>query len=204
MPDAASIAKAARDKANGTITPIVTPKLKDVYSDFTESSPTGPTPAVDVIPASSILDAGKQNAQLTLALQTVLNGGNYEIVRTPKIFRASGCAAGNSGAFIWTPAQGKRFRLMGAVISIGAGAVTSANPTIVVLYDNVAATPNQLFTVTINAAAVAYTFTQPYVAYFQLPANGYLSLAANNSLILNVVQVMTTGNIDCTAWGTEE
>jgi hypothetical protein len=201
------IAKAARGNAaeNARSKPqIIIPKLQDTYSTFNESTPTRPQPAVDVVEASGNLDAGKANAQLALALNTILNGGNYEIQRTPNTFRAVGLGAGGSGTPVWTPTANTRFRLMGGIVTIGVGAQTSPNPTTLYLYDGQTIGTALILALSINVVAVAYTFTQPYYIPFYFHGNGWLSQAVNNPLIFTTSQVWQIGPVDISVWGTEE
>lgn len=78
-------------------------------------------------------------------------------------------------ATIWTPAAGRRFRLMGGLLTSG---TTTANVT---LKDNTAGTT--ILVLPFGAAAVPMPFT--------IPGNGILSTAANNVLTATGVATQT-------------
>jgi len=110
--------------------------------------------------------------------------GVAEQERTPTVFKAVKGVVVTAGTpvAIWTPAAGKRFRLMGWTfgISTASGAV----------YLNDGAT---------NFAVVSCSMTSPN----EPPdlRNGYLSAAVNNVLELDVASSCTVYG---TVWGTEE
>src|SRR3978361_67181 len=92
--------------------------------------------------------------------QTVtFDGTTYDVQRSPTVFKTLSAAAIGSEATIWTPATGKKFRIMGGIISAGtaAGAIT--------LKDNTAGT----------TIAIIPKNTVDTPTYFTLPGNGILS-----------------------------
>lgn len=115
------------------------------------------------------------------------NGSTYEAMRTVDTLKNAVDATLAAGASLtlWTPVSGKRFRLRGVAGSASVGGAFE-------IYDG-----DQLVaTIFLNATAVT-------ARILDLPANGYLSEAADN--VLSVKN--TTGNtasVRFQAWGNEE
>lgn len=98
--------------------------------------------------------------------QSLFNGLTWDRQRTPNKFIPLSAVSIAAEATLWTPAAGKKFRLMGYQLTSG---TVGGNVT---LKDNTAGT-----TITILPfGAAAQPLTAPVLA------NGYLSLAANNVL----------------------
>lgn len=120
----------------------------------------------------------------SMALQMVYNGATIDRARTPSVFKSLSAVVITSETTIWTPAGGKKFRLMGLVISQGVatGAVT--------FRDNTGG--STVFILGANTVGVAI--------YIPL-GNGILSSAANNVL---TAQGASTETITGVVFGTEE
>lgn len=117
--------------------------------------------------------------------QYVYNGTSWDRLRTPLIFKQVNAVVITSETTIWTPAAGKKFRVMG--FCLADGVVTGT----VVLKDNTAGTT--IFT--IPADSVGVGFCSPPMG------NGVLSAAANNVLTATGASTQTiTGFL----YGTEE
>ena len=104
---------------------------------------------------------------------------------------------------IWTPAAGKKFRLMGYSILLSDDAtLAAAGETLLTLLDNA------------TAIGLAYNFYVPLTALdtnfsgshigVNLPPNGYLSVAANNPLKATLGTYLATGSFSINVWGSEE
>jgi hypothetical protein len=133
--------------------------------------------------ARSLLDgAAGSNAVPNMPFQ--FNGASWDQQRTPKVFTTLSAVAIGSEATIWTPASGKKFRLMGFVLASGTvgGGVT--------LKDNTAG-------ITIFIVPTL-TVSSPVHAVL---GNGILSAAANNVLTATGI---ATETLTGTVWGTEE
>lgn len=115
----------------------------------------------------------------------VFNGGAYEIARTANVFKSQSAVVITSETTIWTPAAGKKFRIMGWCLTQGVatGAVT--------LKDNTAGTT--ILIIPANTIAVA--------TCVNLPGNGFLSATAGNVLTATGA---STETITGTFFGTEE
>lgn len=127
---------------------------------------------------------GAGNGAMGVVAQTMLFGGvNWERARTPNVFKTIATVAVVAGTpvTIWTPAAGKKFRLMGFLLFNSAGGT-------ILLKDEA----TEIFRLVTSTAG-------PTVG----PAfgNGILSALANNTLKLDVG---TGGNISGTVFGTEE
>lgn len=112
--------------------------------------------------------------------------GNFNMARTPSIFKA-GSGNTNGDNTIWTPAAGKKFRIMGLVLANG-----TANAQTIAMKDNTGGTI--VFTVVLPATIGAFI-------QWNLNGNGYLSSAANNVLDMNI---SSANNVYYSVWGTEE
>lgn len=111
--------------------------------------------------------------------------GLYEQARTPTIVKLLAGVAVGSEATIWTPAAGKKFRLMG--FQLAQGTATGA----VILKDNTAGTSIY----EIPQATVGVPISSPPLG------NGILSAAANNVLTATGVATETLTGV---VYGTEE
>lgn len=137
------------------------------------------------------LTANQTGDAVTGALQVavaswVYNGATFERLRTANVFKIVAAVAitAGTGATIWTPAGGKKFRLLGYSFS------TSANASLI-FGDNAVGTV--IFRSKLLAAADGDEQNNI--------GNGILSAAANNVLKLDV---SATSTITGTVWGTEE
>jgi hypothetical protein len=118
-----------------------------------------------------------------------------EALRTPTIFKTTALIQAIGNTAIWTPASGKRFRLLGGVVNVP-NTSTSAAGTISALFDGATASGITLTAIGATTAGISYTLT--------LPSNGYLSTAINNALNLNNSAAYTAGGIIVCVWGVEE
>lgn len=136
------------------------------------------------------------------ALQLVYNGATWDRVRTPNVFKQSGTTAAGSAA-IWTPAAGKKFRLMRYLVTITADAtMAAAGRELIQLLDGATAL-GQAHESFVPAAALnngGVIFSTGWVDL----GNGYLSTAANNVLNLNITTALVTGLCRMVTAGTEE
>lgn len=124
------------------------------------------------------------NLPATTSATTVWDTSGYSAARSPLVFKSASATVITSETTVWTPAAGKKFRLMGFCLTQGVatGAVT--------LKDNTAGTT--IFTVPQNTLGAALCV--------QL-GNGILSAAANNVLTATGV---STETITGTFFGLEE
>lgn len=136
------------------------------------------------VPAPTLLSnsSATPTAPPSGAYPLIYNGVTWEFMRTPVVFKPFSLGAGTVETTIWTPAAGKKFRLMGFVI--GAGAATT-----ILFNDNTGGT--LIFTGKVTTGiALAVTL-----------GNGILSGAADRVL---TVTRGTSGTLDGTVYGTEE
>jgi hypothetical protein len=143
------------------------------------------TNTVDGIAATyGLLVDSAQSSRPLAALQFVSNGATYDRVRTPNIFKDVNAAAVGAIATVWTPSAGKKFRLMGGIVSVSAAV-------------------NLLFE---DNAGGNFVFRVPKLLVdtplaFTLGGNGFLSAAANNVLKCTS---SAAANLTATLYGTEE
>lgn len=125
------------------------------------------------------------------------NGVSYQRVRLSAVFKSvAATVAGNTT--VWTPAAGKKFRLMGYTISV-AGTLAATGVELIKLTDAAAGTVIAQHNATV-------TITTP-TGDTQIGADlgqGFLSGAINNALTVNLGTAMATGSVIVNAWGTEE
>ena len=115
----------------------------------------------------------------------------------------SGVTAGNTA--LWTPAAGKKFRLIKYCLVVsGNAAMAAAGVNLISLADGgggpVPGTLVQLWLPNV-AGTVLGGFAMPWIDF---GPNGFLSATANNVLNLNINTALTTGTINAIAIGTEE
>jgi len=118
---------------------------------------------------------------------------NDECQRTPTVFKR-GIVTTLGSTALWTPAAGKRFRLMGYSWSVPNTATSAAGTT---------------FGLLDTAAGICYlseigTTTAGINGSVTLPGNGYLSVTVGGVLNVNLTAALTVGELLVSAWGTEE
>jgi len=136
------------------------------------------------IPTDAMAPAAAANGPMAMTAM-LFNGATFDRPRTPLVFKTLSAVVITSETTIWTPATGKKFRLMGLWIT--QGVVTGA----VTLKDNTAGTT--IFIIPQNTIAVA-------MAPIYL-GNGILSAAANNVLTATGASTETITGV---VFGTEE
>jgi len=166
--------------------------IADSVNPVLQATIAQPTPYVGITTTNTA-------ALTSIAIQCVaLNTNTVQVVRTPTTFKS---AAANTAAAtaIWTPAGGKKFRLLGGVITSASAALAAAALTTLTLLDGAAAI-TLAFDIWIPVAPVN---TTPCIA-FTLGPNGYLSSTADNVLNATLTANLLSGQIRVTVWGTEE
>jgi len=137
------------------------------------------------------------------AYQYGFNGATFERLRSANVFKRGTVAGGGAASFnIWTPAVGKKFRLMGFVIQLAGNSTQAAAGNFTLqLFDGATAMPFSLDT-DVPAAAPANTMDNSV----NLPnmGNGFLSAAANNILSCTMSAALVAGQASVMAFGTEE
>lgn len=129
-------------------------------------------------------DAATLRASLLVwAVQSGLTGATLDILRTANVFKTVASVAITAGTpvTVWTPAAGKKFRVLG--FALGASVATA-----IILLDSAAEIARQLVPAATSAPSPPM-------------GNGILSVLANNTLKLNV---STSATINGFVFGTEE
>lgn len=122
--------------------------------------------------------------------------------RTPTVFKGLAGANGAGLATIWTPAKGKKFRLLGGNVTLTKEAAC-AGALWISLCDNTETAATRIIRFEISSAALVAT-GQVENFPFVIPGNGYLSQAADNVLALNLSGALTAGLCTVSIWGVEE
>lgn len=124
------------------------------------------------------------------------------VVREVNIFK-NVAANANGNTALWTPAAGKKFRLMRYCLAVtGNAAAAAAGTKTFSLFDGAAGAIGQAHAVFIPGAALnaGALYTGPWIDL----GNGILSSAANNVLNVNLSAALTAGFCNVIACGTEE
>ncbi len=145
-----------------------------------------PWPVDTELPVAAALADGASNPTTPMvgAALLVWNGASWDRQRTPNVFKPVAAVAVTAGTPVnlWTPASGKKFRLMGFALSLSvAGAVILKDAAA-----ELARTPSM---------AAGIGLVSPPMG------NGYLSAAADNILKIDVT---ATGSVNGYVFGTEE
>lgn len=128
--------------------------------------------------------------------------GIPEVQRTPDTFKTATLALGAGAHTVWTPAVGKRFRLMGydltvsndAILGVAGDATFNLQETGgIILHRDVQSLP-----------AAASTVPGSLRLTWVPGGNGYLSVAHDNVLSVSFGTALTGGTVVANAWGTEE
>jgi hypothetical protein len=130
------------------------------------------------------------------------NGATWNIPRTPIIFKTvSATAAGNTA--VWTPAAGKKFRLMRYRVMLTENATLGVAGIEAISFQD-SATPiniqHDLFVPTSAGTAFAGWYDSGWTDL----GNGILSSTINNVLNVNLGTALTAGNVRVNVCGTEE
>lgn len=144
---------------------------------------------------------GNTGLQGVVARLSGWNGGTYERVRVANVFRTVGPITAAGSTAVWTPAAGKRFRLMGYQLEVaGNSSIAAAGLDAVNLLDGAAVVLRHNPWV----PAAAGTVLGAVVLNDSDLGQGYLSAAANNVLSVNIATAFATGGVTVNVWGTEE
>lgn len=126
----------------------------------------------------------------------------YSKTRNVEVFKTAQATAAGSTA-LWTPAAGKKFRLMRYMIQLTENAVRAAAGVVTIELLDGASHIGQAHDAFVPAAAVS-GIGDGYVSPWIDLGNGVLSGAANNVLNINLSAALTAGNVRAIACGTEE
>jgi hypothetical protein len=152
--------------------------------------------------STTIEPLSSNRALCVSAMQVLLDpvSGNLVRYRACNKSKFAACTTVAATA-VWTPAAGKRFRLMGGVIVCSAGLAAAGNQQINLLD---AAVDIGVNFATFLPIAASVTGLGIHVIPFDLRPNGILSALANNVLNCTMTSAVTAGAINITVWGTEE
>lgn len=122
--------------------------------------------------------------------------------RTPNIFKTVATAALGATA-LWTPAAGKKFRLMRYMVTVTDQATQAAPGTVTITHLDAAADILQTHDVYVPAVALVNSGSLYNSGWIDL-GNGILSAAINQVLNVNLSAALTAGTVRCLCCGTEE
>lgn len=154
------------------------------------------------VPATGDGLANPATAPQSQAEAYLWNGASWERGRTPNTFRTvAATALGNTA--LWTPAAGKKFRLMGVLVQVTNNAILAAGAVVTIALQDGAVALGVTFSVFIPTAAAA-SGPELFDSGWLTLGNGFLSAAANNVLNVNLSVALTGGTVRAIACGTEE
>lgn len=130
------------------------------------------------------------------------NGASQDRLRTPTKFNTAQATASGDTA-VWTPAGGKKFRLMRYQIEVTDNATQTTPGVITILLRDATTATAFAHDVYVPSSALD-TNGQLYTSGWQDLGNGFLSAAANNVLNCNLSAALTAGNVRVRVAGTEE
>jgi hypothetical protein len=134
----------------------------------------------------------------TYSVGYVNNGTQLEQLRSPTVYKNVQTAANGSTA-IWTAGVGKKWRLMGVVITLGIGTTAAAGCDVSLL--DVAADIG----IGIGICTGAMLAVPNSVIVLQMDIkNGILAAATNTALNVTLSSAMAVNGVSVQVWGTEE
>jgi hypothetical protein len=129
-----------------------------------------------------------------------------QAVITPSVFKTATANASGDTA-LWTPAAGKRFRLMRFIVQVPANVGFAARGVLTIKLRDGTTDLNLTFDVWLGQTAPVETASseQPNfdTGWIDI-GEGILSAAANNVLNINLSAALGAGNVRVTCCGTEE
>lgn len=126
---------------------------------------------------------------------------SYEPLRTPTVFKTVKLTATGN---VWTPASGKRFRILHVFWQVtGEATLAAAGDLDVQFQDGAGNNIGIAFTTYVPANPVTSAFGD-VTDQIDLHGNGYLSTTANNILVANLSAALTAGAVRINVEGTEE
>lgn len=147
--------------------------------------------------SDAVSSQAQAQAQSVGAFNFGWNGASFDRRRVANVFKTVQVSA-SGDTILWTPASGKKFRLMGmsytnTMANGGAGIVA-----VTILIKDGSSTILTFSVATSTAIAVAQP---PLMLSF---GNGILSSTANNNLVANMSAAASAGILAINVWGTEE
>jgi len=154
-----------------------------------------------LVTGSATNDAYSGSGSL-LTSPLLYNGSTFDRQRTPTT-RKTVAATASGNTALWTPASGKKFRLMRFEVQVSGNGVIAGGGIVTVTFQDAT-----------TDLGIANDFYLPAVAVTTTPGelrsgwidigNGVLSALANNVLNVNLSAALTTGQVRVTCVGTEE
>jgi hypothetical protein len=169
------------------------------------------TLAGDVVgpPAATVIEALQSFALLLTApaMGDVLtwNGSawvNTQVTQPDTFKQATATAAGSTA--VWTPAAGKKFRLLRYMIEVTADAALAAPGVLTVALLDAAAGIAQSHALFVPGAAGTVVGDGLVTPWIDLGATGILSAAINQVLNVNLSAALTSGRVNVLTAGVEE
>lgn len=159
--------------------------------------------AYSLVAPSSDAASAANNALVAVADQHTYAGAlinAWARARHPNVFKTASATASGDTA-VWVPTTGRKFNLLGGVITVPSGATSATQDVIITLRDNA----TSLGISTLVSLPSALNLAGPYHVFpFNIGPVGVMSAAANNQLSLHLSAAMTGSPVRVSVWGTEE
>lgn len=152
--------------------------------------------------ADGIVTSGSTTLLSTRALLIAFNGTTFDRVRTPNVLKTAKATASGDTA-VWTPASGKKFRVMRYSIQITADAATAAGGVLDIVLRDATTAIGAGLSVFVPAVAGTTFGTTNSTGWCEI-GNGILSSTADNVLNVNLSAALTSGTVRVVVSGTEE
>jgi hypothetical protein len=137
---------------------------------------------------------------LTVAQLFGWDGAAFDRVRVANVFKTVSTAAAGLTA-VWTPAAGKKYRLMGYTIDV-AGTLAATGTQVLTLRDGAATVIKNHVANLIQTQTASISGGDSHMGADL--GQGQLSAAINTTLNINLGTAMASGAVTVNAWGTEE
>lgn len=178
-----------------------TPPFQQVLADFTQGLSVAPNINSTGTIVGDANSGGSVFAVTAYGYAPSAGSAKWDRLRIPNIFKtAAATASGNSA--VWTPASGRKFRLMRYRIEISGDATISGGGVLTVKFQDATTDNNIAHSVYVPAVA-ANTMEGWQSGWIDL-GNGPLSAAANNVLNVNLSAALASGTCRVLTAGTEE
>ena len=168
---------------------------------YARSVTAGDTSLQTTLPNADAVALGTATCLDVQSTTYVYNGATWDRLRTPNKFNhVIATAAGNTA--VWTPAAGKKFRLMRFAVGISGGTTLAvAGIETVTFQDSATGLNGVRFDVQIPTTAIN---GEEYFSGWIDWGNGFLSAVANNVLNVNLGTATTAGGVTVMVAGTED
>lgn len=144
------------------------------------------------------------NPSISSYLNVSTTPRSYDFARTPTVWPNAVFATAAGDTTLWTPASGKKFRLLWFMMQLPLGTTMAAAGTLTqILKDGATQIGPFVFSDYLPNTTPTNAIGDNHTTII-LPGNGYLSSTVNNALVVNLSAALTAGGARWCVAGTEE